>query len=214
MYSGRVNDTDTQSRGGHRWFAAVYDRLQSRAERGPMGRARRELLAGVRGDVLEIGAGTGANFEHYPAEARVVALEPDPHMLKRARARLEALQRTNIEIRLAPAETLPVEDASFDIVVSTLVLCTVSDPAQALAEIRRVLRPGGRLLFIEHVRGTGVLARFHDLIRPAWSWVSAGCQINRTTEQAMRDAGFDVTIEQRTKAMPILPVIIGTASPR
>ncbi len=204
------NDGMTEER-GHRWFAAVYDRLNARAERGPLGRARRGLLAGLAGDVLEIGAGTGANFEHYPEAARVIALEPDPHMLRRARTRLDGLGRSNIEPRGAPAELLPVSGESFDTVVSTLVLCTVHDPAQALAEVRRVLRPQGCLLFIEHVRGDGALGRFHDIIRPGWSWMGAGCQINRTTADTMRAAGFDVTIDQRTRAMPILPVIIGTA---
>ncbi|HLB23802.1 MAG TPA: class I SAM-dependent methyltransferase [Dehalococcoidia bacterium] len=197
---------------GHRWFAAVYDRLNARAERGPLGRARRELLASVQGTILEIGAGTGANFAHYPADTTVIALEPDPHMLKRARTRLAGLGRTNIDVRGAPAEALPVADASFDTVVSTLVLCTVRDPAQSLAEIRRVLRPGGRLLFIEHVRGDGALGRFQDVIRPAWSWMGAGCQLNRATADSMRAAGFEVTIEQRTKPMPILPVIVGAAA--
>jgi ubiquinone/menaquinone biosynthesis C-methylase UbiE len=198
---------------GHRWFAAVYDRLNARAERGPLGRARRELLSKITGDVIEIGAGTGANFEHYADAARVAALEPDPHMLRRAEQRLRTLGRDNISVQLAPAETLPVPDASFDIAVSTLVLCTVDDPARAVTEIRRVLRPGGRLVFIEHVRGDGMLGRFQDTVRPAWSWVGAGCQLNRRTEDALRAGGFDVTITERTKAMPILPVIIGTATP-
>lgn len=199
---------------GHRWFAAFYDRMTGSAERGPLGRARRELLAEVSGDVLEIGAGTGANFAHYPASVRVVALEPDPHMLKRARARLAALGRTDIDVHPAPAETLPVPDASFDVVVSTLVLCTVADVQTSLAEMRRVLRPDGRVVFIEHVRGDGALGRFQDVMRPVWSYFGAGCQLNRRTEDGLTVAGFAVDVQERMKAAPWLPVIIGSATPR
>jgi ubiquinone/menaquinone biosynthesis C-methylase UbiE len=208
-----MTERQPASNRGHRWFAAVYDRITASAERGPVGRARRELLSTLHGDVIEIGAGTGANFPHYPPGLRVTALEPDPHMLKRARTRLDALGRTDIDLRSAPAEILPVPDASFDCAVSTLVLCTVTDPAASLAEIRRVLRPGGTLVFIEHVRGTGFLGRFQDMIRPIWSWGGAGCQINRNTETSISAGGFDVAVSERTKAMPILPIIIGTATP-
>lgn len=208
----KPSDTRATPFRAHRWFAAAYDRMTASAERGPVGRARRELLAPLSGDVVEIGAGTGANFEHYPQGVRVTALEPDPHMLKRARARLDTLGRTDIDLRLEPAESLPFPDASFDVAVSTLVLCTVADPAASLAEIRRVLRPGGRLVFIEHVRGTGLLGRLQDVIRPVWSWGGAGCQINRTTEATMRTAGFSPDVTARMKPMPLLPMIAGTAT--
>lgn len=198
---------------GHRWFASWYDRMTASAERGPLGRARRELLASLTGDVLEIGAGTGANFAHYPSGVRVVALEPDPHMLSRAQAKLSELGRTDIEVRAAPAELLPLPDASFDAVVSTLVLCTVPDVPRALAEMKRVLRPGARLFFIEHVRSDGMLGGLQDVVRPAWSWFGAGCQLNRRTEDALARAGFDVHVDRRTKAAPVLPLIIGSATP-
>ncbi len=199
---------------GHRWFAALYDRMTGSAERGPLGRARRELLAPVSGDVLEVGAGTGANFPQYPAGVRVVALEPDPHMLKRARARLAEVGRTDVEVHAAPAETLPVADASFDVVVSTLVLCTVADVPASLAEMRRVLRPGGRIVFIEHLRGDGALGTIQDIVRPVWSYFGAGCQLNRRTEDALAAAGFVVEVHERTKAAPWLPLIIGSATSR
>ena len=199
---------------GHRWFAALYDRMTGTAERGALGRARRDLLAGLVGDVLEIGAGTGANFAHYPVGVHVVALEPDPHMLKRARARLNEIGRTDIDVHPAPAETLPVADASFDVVVSTLVLCTVANVAASLAEMHRVLRPGGRVVFIEHVRGEGALGTAQDMMRPVWSYFGAGCQLNRRTEDALSGSGFSVEVAEQMKAAPWLPVIVGSATPR
>ncbi|MHB8375360.1 MAG: class I SAM-dependent methyltransferase [Dehalococcoidia bacterium] len=201
-------DNDDQ---GHRWFAAFYA-LESRfTERGKMAVARTRLLAGLSGDVVEIGAGTGANFEHYPPEARVVAIEPDRHMLKRAQAKLATLGVRNIDVRRAPAEHLPFADASFDAAVVTLVLCTVADVPQSLAELRRVLRPGGELRFMEHVRGEGMLGRVQGCAQPAWGWFSAGCHLDRRTEDALRTAGFEVTSVKRSKLLPWLPLIRGVA---
>jgi ubiquinone/menaquinone biosynthesis C-methylase UbiE len=206
-----MSQPTSQEEQGHRWFAAVYDRLQRSQERTRVGKLRRELLGDLHGDVLEIGAGTGANFEYYAPDARVVALEPDPHMLKRAHERV----RPNIELRQAPAEALPVPDRSFDAVVSTLVLCTVDDVAASLAEIRRVLRPGGRLVFLEHVRGEGFAGTVQDVIKPVWRYFSAGCNVNRRTEDALAAGSYDVTSIRRTKFAPIvMPVIYGIAEPR
>lgn len=196
---------------GHRWFAASYDLIMKPGEKR-VRKIRHQLLADLRGDVLEIGAGTGANFEHYPTGVRVVALEPDPHMLKRAQKRLLELGRTDIDARLAPAEQLPVDDASFDAVVSTLVLCTVRDLPRSLAEIRRVLRPGGEFRFVEHVRGEALLGRVQDLMQPAWGWVSAGCNLNRHTEPAIRAAGFEIGSIKHRKMSPWMPAIVGTAT--
>lgn len=198
---------------GHRWFAALYDGMNRSEEKGFLGEMRRQLLAEVTGDVLEIGVGTGANFAHYPAAARVVALEPDPFMLKRAEQKLADLGRTNITLRRAPAEALPFPDASFDTVVSTLVLCTVADPGRALDEIRRVLRPGGRLLFIEHVRADGVGGSVQDAIRPLWGWFGAGCHPNRRTHDTLRDGGWDVVIEERRRVFRLVPMLRGHALP-
>ncbi|MEX0749379.1 MAG: class I SAM-dependent methyltransferase, partial [Dehalococcoidia bacterium] len=115
--------------------------------------------------------------------------------------------------RQAPAESLPFGDASFDAVVSTLVLCTVDDVQRSLAEIRRVLRPAGRLVFIEHVRADGFSGSVQDAIRPAWGYFAAGCNPNRRTGQALADAAFRVTSLQHTEFAPIIPVIYGTAEP-
>src|SRR6185437_16569543 len=154
----------------HRWFSAFFALQERLTERGRMLETRRRLLTGLSGDVLEIGAGTGANFAYYPPEARVVATEPDPYMLKRAQATLAQLGARNIDVRVAPAEHLPFADASFDAAVTTLVLCSVGDAGQSLAELRRVLRPGGELRFLEHVRGAGPLGRAQDVVQPLWGW--------------------------------------------
>jgi ubiquinone/menaquinone biosynthesis C-methylase UbiE len=199
---------------GHRWFAAIYDRMSRSEEKGFLGEMRKQLLADLRGDVLEIGAGTGANFEHYPPGVRVTALEPDPFMLKRAEEKLAALGRSNISVQEAPAEHLPFDDASFDTVVSTLVLCTVHDVPESLAEIRRVLRPGGQLRFIEHVRANGITGGVQDIIGPVWGWFGAGCHPNRQTMDALRVSEFDVEVTDRRKMMRFVPLLRGTASPQ
>ncbi|WP_343232985.1 class I SAM-dependent methyltransferase [Miltoncostaea marina] len=177
--------------GGHRLFAALYDRLGARAERAWLGDRRRELLAAAEGVVVEVGAGTGANLPHYRGVARVLALEPDPAMRRRLRRRALAAP-VPVEVGDAPAERLPLGDATADTVVCTLVLCSVADPDRALAEARRVLRPGGRLLFIEHVRGEGRRARRQDRLTPVWRRLGAGCHLNRDTVAAIGRAGFRI----------------------
>lgn len=172
-------------------------------------------MGDLSGRVLEIGVGTGASFEYYPPDAQVVGTEPDPYMLERARRRLAENGRQNIELRQAPAERLPFDDASFDHVVSTLVLCTVLDVPQALAEARRVLRPDGTFRFMEHVRNDD--SRFwgtvQDRITPVWRWFAAGCHPNRRTEQAIRDAGFRIEWVERMRIGPGTPAIYGVARP-
>lgn len=196
---------------GHRWFAAFYSISSAAMERGLAGRVRPELLRGLHGDVLEIGAGTGLNFPHYPADARIVALEPDPFMLRRGRQKLQAVGNSNIELREAPAEALPFPDASFDAVVSTLVLCSVEDVARSLAEVRRVLRPNGQFRFLEHVRSAGLGGRVQDAIQPVYGWLSGGCHANRRTEDALRDAGFDFVSLERGKLNAFTQAIYGVA---
>ena len=165
-----------------RLFAAVYDRLMAGTEDAGLRDARHDLVGGARGEVLEIGAGTGLNFGHYRPEqvTRVVATEPDAHMARRARAAASAprFRRGLRGLRAGPA----VRRASFDTVVCTLVLCTVPDPPRAVAEVERVLRPGGKLLFLEHVRseqpGT---ARWQYRLERPWGVLGAGCHPNRDT---------------------------------
>lgn len=198
---------------GHRWFAAVYDRLTGPSERRLGATIRPRLLGDLQGRVLEIGAGTGASFAYYPPGVEVVATEPDPYMLRRAEARLAKLGRDAIELRQAPAEQLPFDDASFDHVVITLVLCTVRDQARALAETRRVLKPNGTLRFWDHVRNdeSAFWGRLQDVITPAWRWAGAGCHPNRRTQRAIEDAGFRIEWVERVRIAPGTPAIYGVA---
>ncbi len=192
--------------GGHRVVAALYDRVTAAAERGWLGDRRRALLAGATGATLEIGAGTGANLAHLPAAADPVVLaEPDPAMRRRLEARLTGAPRPGARIVPSPAERLDLDDASVDTVVATLVLCTVGDPAAALAEVRRVLRPGGRLLVLEHVRADGARGRWQDRVTPLWRRVAAGCHPNRDTLAAIRAAGFATDDLQVVRGGPGVP---------
>jgi ubiquinone/menaquinone biosynthesis C-methylase UbiE len=171
---------------GHRWFAAMYNRFCEPMNRRQVAPILADLLSDVSGDVLEIGAGGGATFEHYPASARVLAIEPDPYMRRYAQPRL----RPNIRLEAGSGEQLPAGDQSMDAVVSSLVLCTVADAVRTLAEARRVLKPQGRFIFIEHVRSRGWFGRVQDLIQPVYGRLSGGCHMNRRTEDAIARAGF------------------------
>lgn len=190
---------------GHKWFAVYWDRMVKLEPRG-MQELRDHTVAGLSGRVLEIGAGNGANLHRFPRTVtHLAAAEPDPYMLERARSRAAELDRP-VELHQAPAEKLPFEDASFDAVVSILVLCSVGDQAQALNEIKRVLKPGGLLRFIEHVRYTGSLGgAYQDLIAPVWRWLGAGCNPNRRTAEAIADAGFTIADIHRFKLAPPVP---------
>jgi ubiquinone/menaquinone biosynthesis C-methylase UbiE len=204
----------------HPIFAAVYERVARAAERGFMGRVRRELVGPAAGRVIEIGAGTGMSFAHYGAAAeRVVAVEPDAHMLARAERRAAARGDGLVELRRLEAERLPFADASFDTAIASLVLCSVESPPAALAELRRVLRPGGTLRFYEHVRSQGRLgAACQDLLAPLWCRIAGGCHPNRDTVAEIERAGFRVTSLRRTSLGPpasptavVRPHVIGVA---
>jgi ubiquinone/menaquinone biosynthesis C-methylase UbiE len=190
---------------GHRWFASIYDRLLTSTERSYMRRIREEIVGRARGRVLELGAGTGASFPYYNDQVeQVIATDPDPHMLERARRRAQGLQRP-IELRQVSAEDLPFEDGSFDTVVSTLVMCTVGDPLQALSEVRRVLKPSGELRMYEHVRYDHAFGAFwQDLVTPVWRWFGGGCHPNRDIARLVREAGFEFQHLELSK--PVLPI--------
>lgn len=182
-----------------RAFAAVYDPVLANAERAGLGAKRRELLSPLRGHVVEIGAGTGANLPHLGAGLeRLTLLEPTPEMAARLRARAAmvgpaAANGTRVEVLEAPAEALPVGDGEADAVISTLVLCSVDDLDRSLAEIRRVLRPGGRLVLLEHVAANGRAHRVQRLLEPAWRVAARGCHLTRDTGAALAGAGFDTS---------------------
>ena len=191
--------------------AFIYDISLALAERRGMAARRGELLASARGRVLELGAGTGLNLRHYPDDVDLVVSEPDPAM----RARLRRRAGGAVTVVDAGAERLPFPDDSFDTVVSTLVLCTVADPDAALAEVRRVLAPGGRLLLIEHVRADAPrLARRQDRFAGLWHTVAMGCRCNQPTVELLERAGLSLELApSRWRSMPSLvaPLVVGAA---
>ena len=180
----------------HPVFATVYGVVAALLEHGEVGRVRSRLLAGVTGRLLIVGAGPGHDLDHVPAAvSHVIALEPGAPMLRRARPRAAALRDRGASVALVAgvAEELPLPDASVDAVLCAFVLCSVTDPGRALAEVRRVLRPGGRLLLLEHVRGPqgSLLARVQDRVDPWWHRVAGGDSVTRDTGSLVRAAGFD-----------------------
>ena len=199
--------------------AALYDPFLAKGERQGMARLRADLLAGARGEVLEIGAGTGLNVEHYPATLDALVLsEPVAPMAAHLRRRTaERADLAGVDIVEAPAEVLPFPTGGFDTVVSTMVLCTVVDVESALSEIARVLAPGGRLLFIEHVHADGTrLGRWQRRLAGSWAAFAQGCRCDRDLVGAIRSQ-FDLveTTTAEWKGMPALvrPLVIGSATP-
>jgi ubiquinone/menaquinone biosynthesis C-methylase UbiE len=190
-------------------FARFYDVGMAGMERRGLARERARLLAALSGDVVELGAGTGLNLAHYPAAVRLTLTEPGPEMAVRLRERV-ARERPEARVLEAPAERLPLPDASADAVVSTLVLCTVKDPLQALAEVRRVLRPGGRLLLFEHVATGGGWGRVQRAFEPVQRFCARGCHLTRDTRALLEAAGFD-TREVRDTELPGAPPLVRPA---
>lgn len=210
--AGRIYDA-TWGRG----FAAIYDRGLKASEDAGLREMRRQVLAEASGRTIDVGAGTGVNIELFPPQvSELVLAEPDPHMAAKLRPKLSA-SSVEAELIEAPAERLPFEPASFDTVVFTLVLCTVPDPAAALAEAARILRPGGKLLFVEHVRSEDPgLARWQDRLEKPWRFLADGCHCNRDTVAMIEAAPFDLGQVERgrlPKAAPIVrPLVRGSAT--
>ena len=196
-------------------FAALYDRMLAGTEKAGLRERRARLLASARGSVLEIGAGTGANLPLYGSDVEALTVtEPEAPMARRLAKHLREQSRA-AQLVEASAEQLPLPDAQFDTVVSTLVLCTVPDPQRALREVWRVLKPGGLLLFIEHVRSEEPkLAKWQDRLNGLNRIVAHGCNCNRDTLANIKQAGFSIAAlehDQLQKAPPIVrPLIIGT----
>jgi ubiquinone/menaquinone biosynthesis C-methylase UbiE len=200
-----------------RIFSASYDRFMAATEKAGLRDERRRLLGQAMGRTIEIGAGTGLNLDHYPATVtELVLTEPDPKMAKRLRRRLDGSGRT-AEVVEAPGERLPFPDNDFDTAVATLVLCTVPDQEATLREIARVLKPGGRFLFIEHVRSQDErLAKWQDRFHGAWKLFGDGCNCNRDTLAAIEASQLELAQVEHgaiPRAIPLVkPKIFGAAS--
>ncbi|HEY0280975.1 MAG TPA: class I SAM-dependent methyltransferase [Solirubrobacterales bacterium] len=200
-----------------RVFARVYDRALKATEENGLGAMRRDLLETASGRVIEVGAGTGVNLELFGAGVEDLTLvEPDPHMGAQLRKRLSERTPVPAQLVAAPAEALPFPDDTFDTAVAMLVLCTIPDPIAAIDEMARVLKPGGRLLFIEHVRSDDPdRARWQDRLEKPWRFVADGCHCNRDTEAGLRASAFEVRSLEHgklPKSPPIArPLIRGTA---
>lgn len=199
---GRIYDA-TWGRG----FSAIYDVLLKGSEDAGLREMRRETLAEARGRTIDLGAGTGANLGLYPdAVSELVLSEPDPHMGKRLRRRV-AETGSEAEIVAAPAERLPFEDSSFDTAVFTLVLCTVPDPGAALAEAARVLKPGGTLLFVEHVRSQDPgAAHWQDRFERPWRFFADGCHCNRDTVATIEASPLTIQRIEHDEIPKSLPI--------
>ena len=196
----------------HPIFARLWS-VMSRHEPAEIRRHRDELLAGLSGRVIELGAGAGSNFAHYPAAVtEVVAVEPEPYLREQARA-AAARAGVRIEVVDGDADALPAEDGSFDAAVACLVLCTVPDQARALAELRRVLRRGSELRFYEHVRSERPALAFSQraVDRVFWPRAFGGCHTARDTLSAIDAAGFEVDDQRRMWVNP-LPIAFPVAT--
>jgi ubiquinone/menaquinone biosynthesis C-methylase UbiE len=202
----------------HPIFARLYARIAAAAEAKGAAEHRAEMLVGLEGRVVEVGAGTGLNFAHYPPTVtEVVAVEPEPHLRKLAKS-AEADAKVPVTVLDGTADALPLEDASCDAAVCSLVLCSVPDQARALAEVRRVLRPDGELRFYEHVLDASpAFARFQRVVDVVHPYLSGGCRVTRDTEAAITAAGFDVVRIRRFRFAPepltkqAAPKILGAA---
>jgi ubiquinone/menaquinone biosynthesis C-methylase UbiE len=202
----------------HPLFARVFDRYIRGAERTEQADHRRRMLAGLSGRVVEVGAGNGMNFRHYPAEvSQVVAVEPEPYLRGKA---AESARTAAVDVRVVEgvADALPVADGEFDAAVASLVLCSVPDQGRALAELRRVLKAGGELRFYEHVRAQSPrMGRLQDASELVWPRVAGGCHMNRDTVGAIERAGFavedcqPVPVPPQIRGHSLLPHVLGVA---
>ncbi|MGD9891735.1 MAG: class I SAM-dependent methyltransferase [Dehalococcoidia bacterium] len=209
-----------KARVSHPIFARIYGWASPKTDANGLAVYRRRLLAGLCGTVIEVGAGNGLNFAHYPPEvSRVLAVEPEPH-LRTLAERAAAQAPVSVEVIDGDAERLPIGDATFDAAVASLMLCSVRDPAKALREMRRVVRPGGQLRVFEHVRAdTPALGRVQRLLDATiWPAACGGCHLHRDTTAAIERAGF--TIERLDRihypesgvSWPASPCILGVAT--
>lgn len=200
-----------------RVFARIYPRVNRAMDREGMAERRQDLLAGAAGQVVEVGAGNGATFAHYPDKVdEVLAVEPERHLRLLA---MDAAQNAPVPIRVVDgtAEQIPADDGAADVVVSSLVLCSVREQPTALREIRRILRPGGQLRLLEHVRSDRPrAARFQRILDATiWPTLAGGCHTSRDTVDAVRQSGFEVaevtTFRLENMITPTHPFVLATA---
>ena len=188
-----------------RIFGAMYDRFMSSIEESHLDARRSRLLSGLSGKVLEVGVGTGANFQHYNEDIELIGIEPSPYMIPRAKKKKEVLlfpsRITLLEIGCGyPEMEKLIEQASLDAVVCTLVLCTIPDPSKALEKFNIWLKPGGKLVILEHIRSHHhARGKLQDMLNPVWKRVADGCNLNRPTDQLLTDSGFQLIREERFK---------------
>jgi len=193
----------------HPIFARCYAALAPLSEGFSGPGLRREMLAGLRGRVVEVGAGSGLNFPHYPSDVtEVVAVEPETHLRRTAeRAALKVGTPPRLLVLSGVAEQLPLPESAFEAGVAALVLCSVDDQREALRELHRVIKAGGELRFLEHVRGHPLMGTAQDWVDPCWTRLAGGCHLNRDTEAAIAASGFEVvslrSIKTRVLGVPI-----------
>jgi ubiquinone/menaquinone biosynthesis C-methylase UbiE len=213
-----MTDTVREEKVEHPFFARFYLRMAKGRTASREDEYRRRLLEGLSGSVIEVGAGNGLNFPHYPAAVeRVLAVEPEP-LLRKEATKNAAQAPVAVEVVDGVSGRLPADDESFDAAVASLVLCSVPDQARALAEFRRVLRPGGELRFYEHVVAHRPLASGLQRVADATFWprVGGGCHVARDTGRAIEDAGFTIESSERFSfspgaPIPPLPHVLGIA---
>ncbi len=198
------------------WIASFYDLMMYPIERNCLGDWRAEILSDLKGKILEIGGGTGVNLDLYSKDVELLITEPDREMRERLLKKLTPEQREYISVTDAFLETLPVEDNSFDVVVSTLVLCSVRDLDKAVQEIYRIVKPGGKFVFLEHVAGEPHTTRFkwQQRLEPLWVAIASNCHMTRNTEEAIIKAGFNIQWilhDEFCFAPPLFPSIRGVA---
>lgn len=196
--------------------AEVYDRMMAKTERLCLADWRAELLTPLSGTVLEIGSGTGINLQYFSSQLqRLVLTEPDPHMRRKLQQRVGEAIPAHIEILASHSEQIGLPDASFDHIVSTLVLCSVTHVEETLRELKRLLRPDGSLVLLEHVGSDDAkLFRFQRRLEPFWKWFAGNCHLTRSTEQILKQCGFETRLEQvemRGGPRFVRPVIKGVA---